>query len=45
MLEGNESRHNCIRTVPGTKAPILCPTGSNVLNPPQHLHETGSHLN
>src|SRR6266404_9774355 len=29
ILEGNESRHNCIRTVPRTKGPILCPTGSN----------------
>src|SRR6266446_10652721 len=34
LLEGNENRHNCIRTVPRTKGPILCPTGSNVLNPP-----------
>ncbi len=34
MLEGNENRRSYIRTVSGTKGPILCPTGSNVLNPP-----------
>jgi hypothetical protein len=33
MLEGNGNCHNCIRTVPGTKGAIQCPTGSNVLNP------------
>src|SRR5882672_8877901 len=41
ILEVNESRHNCTRTVPRTKGPILCPTGSNALNPTSHLHDTG----
>ncbi len=45
MLEGNESRHNCIRTASRTNGPILCPTGSNVLNPRWHLHDTGLPLN
>ncbi len=32
-------------TVPRTKRPILCPTGSNLPNPLQHLHDTGLPLN
>jgi hypothetical protein len=31
--------------VPRTKGPILCPTGSNVLNPPLHPDDTGLPLN
>src|SRR3977135_2205605 len=33
-LEGNENRHNGLPPGPRTKGPILCPPGSNVLNPP-----------